>query len=83
MADVNEIKSEVRKKIKHDIENMIENYVDNLANVIASEIPEYNPDWCAEDPSDGEAGKYSQDTYEHIEAIVKDELAILFVHANE
>lgn len=81
MADINEIKAEVRKKMKHDIENMIENYVDNLANVMASEISEYNPDWCAEDPADGGADKYSQNTYELIENIVDNELAILFIHA--
>lgn len=81
MADVNEIKAEVRKKIKRDLENMLENYVDNLAHVVKSEIPEYDLDWCAEDPADGGADKYSQNTYELIENIVDNELAILFIHA--
>lgn len=81
MADVNEVKEEVRKKIKRDLENMLENYVDNLAHIIKSEIPEYDLDWCAEDPFDGGAGKYAQNTMEHLDHIVDNEVAILFVHS--
>lgn len=81
MADVNEVKTEVRKKIKRDLENMLENYVDNLAHVIKSEIPEYDLDWCAEDPFDGGVSKYAQNTMDHLDHIVDNEIAILFVHS--
>ena len=83
MNNIEEIKTKVREKLKQDIVQLIEEYESNLAIVLTSEISEYSPEWCAETPTDGNADEYNQEISEYIDAIVDNELAILFTHAKE